>query len=222
MANFDSTLNADRIIKVCGMADAANIALVARLTPMLMGFIFYEPSPRNALALDPEAVRSLPDFIHPVGVFVDAPEDYIRETAERYGIRIVQLHGSESPGLCSALKSAGFTVLKAFGLDSTPDWEAIRPYEGVVDMFLFDTKCDSHGGSGCKFDWSALAGYPLSTPYLLSGGIGPDDSEVVVAAIRPKMAGVDINSRFEVSPGIKDLKKLTHFILSLRKHNEDI
>lgn len=221
MEKFEAQRHSDRMIKVCGMADADNIACVARLTPMMMGFIFYEKSPRYAGRLPEEAVKSLPDFVNPVGVFVDEETEAVIDTCKRYGIGIVQLHGHESPEQCRELKEAGFTVMKAFGISGETDWQEIAPYEGVADLFVFDTATPSKGGSGRKFDWSLLDSYPLATPYLLSGGIGPDDKDAVIGAMRPKMAGVDLNSRFETSPGVKDIKKLTHFILSLRKFNED-
>lgn len=211
---------ADMMIKVCGMREPENILAVASLTPMLMGFIFHEESPRNALSLNPDAVRSLPPFIRPVGVFVDKTEEYITSMCTRYGIKIVQLHGSESPEQCLRLKQCGYIVFKAFGIENDTDFDNASLYEGTVDMFLFDTQSASHGGSGKKFDWSSLESYNLDTPYLLSGGIGPDDVDAIVKAVRPGMAGIDINSRFETSPGIKDINKLINFILSLRKFNE--
>lgn len=221
MDNFNSLRHRDRIIKVCGMKDADNIRKVARLLPMLLGFIFYEKSPRYAGGLDPEVVRSLPDFITPVGVFVDSSMREIKEVCRRYGISTVQLHGNESPETCRNLKADGLTVFKAFGIKPRPDWTEMSPYDGVADMFVFDTFCECKGGSGRQFEWSLLENYPLSTPYLLSGGIGPEDVDKVLSAVRPKMAGVDINSRFESEPGVKDIDKLIHFILLLRKHNED-
>lgn len=212
--------HADMMIKICGMKDEDNIRMIEYLTPMLMGFIFYPKSPRYAGALAPEAVKGLPKFVRPVGVFVDASEEKIVETCCRYGIGIVQLHGSESPEVCRRLKERGFVVFKAVGMDSSIDWESLRGYEGNVDLFLFDTRCPSHGGSGKKFDWDLLEGYPLSVPYLLSGGISPEDTDAIIAAMRPGMAGIDINSGFETEPGVKDFQKLVDFILKLRSYNE--
>ena len=221
MGHYDTQRHSDRMIKVCGMADPKNIESVARLTPMLMGFIFYEKSPRYAGNLPVESVKSLPDYIYPVGLFVDSDIDHIINICDKYGIRIVQLHGDESPALCGEPKARGFTVMKAFGIDSETDWSEIEPYEEVTDLYVFDTKTSSKGGSGMKFDWSLLDNYPLSNPYLISGGIGPDDIDAIIKAMNPKMAGVDINRLSYIAPGIKDIKKLTHFILSLRKYNED-
>lgn len=221
MERFNASRHSDRIIKVCGMRDAANVADVAALTPMLMGFIFYRRSPRYAGSLDPDLVKSLPGYVNPVGVFVNSSFDEITATSDRYGIRIVQLHGDESPETCRRLRDAGYTVFKAFGISDDTDWRDIEPYEDVADMYVFDTKTSRHGGSGRKFRWSRLDDYPLSTPYLLSGGIGPDDTDAIFEAMRPKMAGIDLNSRFELSPGVKDISKLANFIVSLRKFNED-
>lgn len=221
MEQFNAQRHSDRIIKVCGMRDAANIADVATLTPMLMGFIFYPRSPRYAGHLAPAVIAALPEFVHPVGVFVNETFDKIVETCDRYGIRIVQLHGDETPDLCRRLRDAGYTVFKAFGISDDTRWQDIEPYEGVADLYLFDTKSSRRGGSGRKFRWSLLDSYPLATPYLLSGGIGPDDTDAIVDAMRPKMAGIDLNSRFETSPGVKDITKLANFIVSLRKFNED-
>lgn len=217
-------LHKDMIIKVCGNARPDNIEQVATLTPMLMGFIFYDGSPRSAIGLDPEIVRSLPRFIRPVGVFVDATEKEIVDTVDRYGIRIVQLHGRhEKPALAHSLRQRCITVFRACG----PDPEAVDPWAGLAewaaaaDMLVLDTPCPTCGGSGCKWDWRLLESYPYATPYLISGGIGPDDIPAIVAAMRKPMAGIDINSRFEIEPGVKDLNLLIRFITQLRSLNED-
>lgn len=212
--------HADMMIKICGMRDPDNIAAVASLTPMLMGFIFHEASPRDASGLDPDVIKSLPPFIRPVGVFVDKSTDEVTSVCDRYGIKIVQLHGAESPAQCRELKEKGYTVFKATGIADASDLKGLKEYEGNVDMFLFDTKSERHGGTGVKFDWGLLETYDMDVPYLLSGGICEDDTDAIVEAMRPGMAGIDINSRFETSPGIKDLNKLINFILSLRKFNE--
>lgn len=216
-------LHKDMIIKVCGNAHPDNISQVATLTPMLMGFIFHKDSPRSACDLDPEVVRSLPKFIRPVGVFVDSTAEEIIETADRYGLRIVQLHGNEKPALAHALRQKCLTVFKACGPDPEADdpWSGIADWAGAADMLILDTPCDTHGGSGRKWDWELLKSYPYSTPYLISGGIGSDDIPAIVDAMRPPMAGIDINSRFESSPGIKDLGLLIHFTTKLRALNED-
>lgn len=213
--------HADMVIKVCGMRDADNIRDVASLYPMLMGFIFHNGSPRDATGLDPEVVRSLPDFVRPVGVFVNRDTEEVAATARLYGIGRVQLHGDESPRVCAALRSTGLKVYKAIAVDGETDWDDYRRYEGSVDLFVLDKKTPGGGGGGEKFDWSLLDGYNLDVPYLLGGGVGPDDVPAIVSAMRPGMAGIDVNSRFETEPGRKDLHRLVKFILSLRIYNED-
>lgn len=209
-------------IKVCGMREPKNIAQVAALTPMLMGFVFYEKSPRYAGNLDAQVVKSLPSFVTPVALFVDESVDKMVRICSKYSIDTVQLHGSESPDVCKQLVNKGFTVFKAAALTSADDLAALKAYEDIVTLFVFDTKAQTvaHGGTGRKWDWSLLADYNLTTPYLLSGGIGPDDVDRIVAAMRPGMVGIDINSRFETAPGVKDIMLLTRFFLSLRKFNE--
>ncbi len=213
--------HSDMMIKVCGMCDAANIAQVSALAPTFMGFIFYPRSPRYAGGLAPSVVAALPKTIRPVGVFVNETNSTVQTICKDYGIEIAQLHGAESPAQCKDLKAMGLTVFKAIGIDRHTRWDDLRPYCEAIDLFLFDTKTTLYGGSGAKFDWQLLDDYPLPTPYLLSGGISADDVDNVVAAMRPMMAGVDLNSKFETEPGIKDISKLTQFILSLRKFNED-
>lgn len=219
---FPTPRHSEMMIKICGMREPDNIAEVASLAPMLMGFIFYPKSPRNACELDSKTVMSLPGFIRPVAVFVNDDYDHIIDICNRYRFKIVQLHGDESPELCRRLRDSGLTVFKAVSVGSEIDWTSLQQYDGSVDMFLFDNVTpSSHGGTGRKFDWQLLDDYPLSIPYMLSGGIGPDDVDSIVNAMRPGMAGIDINSRFESRPGHKDLHKLINFILSLRKFNEN-
>lgn len=221
MQRSETPRHADMMIKICGMRDPENIAEVASLVPMLMGFIFHDGSPRNAQGISPDIIKNLPEFIRPVAVTVDKDFDEIMDLCHTYGFKIVQLHGDESPELCRQLRANGLTVFKAIGLNvEEVDWDSVKRYDNDVDMFLFDYKCKSHGGSGQKFSWRILNDYPLDTPYLLSGGIGPDDIDAIVEAMRPGMAGIDINSRFEIKPGLKNLSKLINFIVSLRKFNE--
>jgi phosphoribosylanthranilate isomerase len=211
----------DMIIKVCGMRNPENIRQVAALTPMLMGFIFWEGSKRSAIGLEQKVVAELPEYIRPVAVFVNPTVDQVIATSEKYGIKIVQLHGDETPQMCRELRRRGLTVFKAIGVDSRADLEQAAVYDGNVDLLILDCKSQHRGGTGQKFDWKILDRYPLATPYLLSGGIGPDDVGTIVGSLRKGMAGIDINSRFESAPGVKDLRLLTRFILTLRQYNED-
>ena len=220
--DFPTPRHSDMMIKVCGMRDPHNVADVAALAPMLMGFIFHESSPRDVTGiLSPDTIKSLPPYVRPVAVFVDKDIHFIMDVTRRYGFRIVQLHGEESPLLCRALRDNGLVVLKAIDIGDNVDWAEYMPYGDCVDMFVMDTRCSCTGGSGRKFNWDLLENYNLPVPYLLSGGIGPEDIPLILEAMRPGMAGIDINSRFEAQPGLKDMHLLINFIISLRKFNED-
>ncbi|MDE6344182.1 MAG: phosphoribosylanthranilate isomerase [Muribaculaceae bacterium] len=215
--------HADMMLKICGMRDPENIMSVSCLTPMLIGFIFHAGSPRNAEGLDPKIVKDLPPYVRPVAVFVNATAPEITDITTRYGIRVIQLHGEEPPQFCSDMRRRGFAVIKAIKIPAGADssfLSLLEPYRGNVDMLLFDTSGKAPGGNGYKFDWSLLDNYSLDIPYMLSGGIGPDDINAVKEAMKPGLAGIDLNSRFETSPGFKDVAKLSNFIIQLRKLNE--
>lgn len=203
-------------IKICGMRDADNITEIASLGPNYMGFIFYEPSPRNCIGIDPAIIASLPDGVEPVMVAVDMMEDEILTTATRYGFHTVQLHGKELPEMCSRLKDSGIKVIKAIGMHSSESLDLLKNYEGSVDFFLLDTFSTSKGGSGKKFDWSILDAYNLHEPFILSGGISPGDAEAILAFHHPKFEGIDLNSRFELSPGVKNPTLLYKFLTRLK------
>lgn len=204
-------------VKICGMRDAQNIGEITALKPDYMGFIFYEPSPRNCIGLDSSIIASLPNEIEPVMVSVDMKEDEVVSIAERYGFRTLQLHGKESPETCSRLRSRGFKIIKAIGMHSAESLKSLKKYEGEVDLFLLDTFTQSKGGSGKKFDWNILYEYNLGEPFILSGGIGPNDAESILEVRHPKFDGIDLNSRFEHSPGIKDIQLLHRFLTEFNK-----
>jgi phosphoribosylanthranilate isomerase len=152
-------------------------------------------------------------------VFVDADIEELMQKVQDYGLDYIQLHGHESPDYIRDLGSVcgdAIATIKAFNIATKEDLEATKPYEGTVDYFLFDTKGKSVGGNGEKFDWSVLAEYVGDTPFLLSGGIGPDDADRVRAFQHEKCIGIDLNSRFELSPALKDIKKLREFIKEIR------
>ena len=197
------------IIKTCGMRDADNIRAVSELRIDWMGFIFWPPSSRYVS----EKPSFLPTRQKRVGVFVDARIEEVRSKADEYALDLIQLHGSESPAFCEWLKAnSRQQLIKAFNIATQEDLEQTRPYEGLVDYFLFDTKAKMVGGNGTQFDWSVLSAYQGNTPFLLSGGIGPDDAEKVRNFHHPQLAGIDLNSRFELSPAHKDIEKLKQFI----------
>ena len=198
------------IVKVCGMRDAANIRQLEALGIDWMGMIFW-PKSKRYVSTPPVY---LPQHVRKVGVFVDASLDAIRQHVEDYHLDIVQLHGQESPETLKALKP--LTLIKAFNIATPEDLQKTEPYEGLADYFLFDTKGKSVGGNGEKFDWSLLSAYDGGTPFLLSGGIGPHDAEFVTAFCHPRCMGIDLNSRFEISPALKDVNKLKGFIKQIR------
>lgn len=197
------------IIKTCGMRDADNIRAVSELGIDWMGFIFWPPSSRYVS----EKPSFLPTRQKRVGVFVDARIEEVKSKADEYALDLIQLHGSESPALCEWLKAnSRQQLIKAFNIATQEDLQQTSPYEGLVDYFLFDTKAKMVGGNGTQFDWSVLSAYQGNTPFLLSGGIGPDDAEKVRNFHHPQLAGIDLNSRFELSPALKDIEKLKQFI----------
>jgi phosphoribosylanthranilate isomerase len=203
-------------IKICGMKFPDNIQAIVRLKPDFLGFIFYPKSPRYAEPLDLDLMKTLPRSILKIGVFVNETQDNILETVKKYHLEGVQLHGSESDELCYTLKSIGLLVFKAFPIAETDDFKSTENYEGACDFFLFDTKTPAHGGSGVKFDWNILSYYKGDTRFLLSGGISLEDVETIKLINHPKMAGVDLNSRFEISPGLKNANQIGEFIKDLK------
>lgn len=203
-------------IKVCGMRDARNIAAVGQLGPDFMGFIFYPPSSRYCGYAGTDLLAAVPVDVTPVAVTVDMPVDQILDLCRKYGFSTVQLHGGESAGQCRLMREAGLNVWKAVSVTGPGDLLAAEEYDGCVDMLVFDTAASSRGGSGRKFDWTWLARYAGKTPFLLSGGISPADADAVMSVTHPLMAGVDLNSRFESAPAVKDVDTLHPFIRALR------
>jgi phosphoribosylanthranilate isomerase len=199
-------------IKVCGMKYPDNIKELVRLPIDMTGLIFYEKSARYAGNLPANELRIVPSNIQKVGVFVNASEEDIFETVRKYNLQIVQLHGDESPGFCGKIKNQGIKVIKAFQIEKTSDFEKCNLYENACDYFLFDTKTPMYGGSGKKFDWEILSSYSGKTPFILSGGIGPEDAESIRKIQNPKLYGIDLNSCFEIRPGEKNIEKLREFL----------
>ena len=202
------------MIKVCGMRDADNIRAAEALGIDLMGFIFWSKSSRYVS----EKPAYLPTQCRRVGVFVDATVDDIRQHVEDYALDVIQLHGKETPAYLQALRSLygdSIAIIKAFNIATAEDLQQTACYEGQADYFLFDTKAQLVGGNGTKFDWTVLASYAGETPFLLSGGIGPNDAEQVRAFHHPLLAGIDLNSRFELAPGLKNIQQLKTFIQAL-------
>lgn len=198
------------ITKVCGMRDAQNIRDVEALGVDWIGMIFWPKSKRYVA----EVPSYLPEHLKKVGVFVDSTLDDILQHISDYQLDIIQLHGQESPDFAKALKP--HTIIKAFNIEKADDLLQTEKYKGIADYFLFDTKGKMAGGNGQKFDWSVLTAYQGKTPFLLSGGIGPEDAESVRSFHHPRCIGIDLNSRFESEPGFKDINQLKTFINKLR------
>ena len=199
------------LTKVCGMTDGDNIREVEALGVDLVGFIFYPKSPRRCKALP----SYLPMRAGRTGVFVDADEDEIEMKVHEYGLSHVQFHGNESPDKCLKFKAMGLKVIKAFQLASLSGLSSVGEYAGACDYFLFDTASPSMGGSGKCFDWKILENYRGSTPFLLSGGLGPASLSALRNCFQPALAGYDLNSRFELRPGLKDAMKIKNFLKEL-------
>jgi len=204
------------IIKVCGMRDAQNIRELDE-TKLIdwMGFIFFPKSSRN--------VTLIPDYLphncKRVGVFVNEDSNTIQKCWEYFGLSIIQLHGHETPDYCKELRQllpSSTQFVKMVQISSIDDMKNIDAYEGIVDYFLFETKCDSYGGSGQQFDWGILQEYKGNTPFILTGGIGPEDADKVKAFSHTQFAGIDLNSKFETAPALKDIELLKNFIKQLR------
>lgn len=194
-------------VKVCGMKNAENIKGILALRPDYMGFIFYPKSPRYVEDLSAAWIKSVRS-VKKVGVFVNAALTEVLQTVADYGLDAVQLHGAESPLQCSEIKRAKTEVIKAFGISEHFDWSELEAYQSVVDYFLFDTKHKDHGGSGKVFDWGLLENYRHDVPYFLSGGLDVHNLKEVVNIMDNRLFAVDLNSRFEISAGMKDVALL--------------
>ena len=228
-------MNNDMIIKVCGMRDAENIRQVAALGIDWMGFIFFPKSPRYVSQLSSNA-GIIPDYssligktdndvsaskVKRVGVFVDDMPQNIVTRVYNYKLDIVQLHGSENTVMIDNLRRTldpdihpNIKIMKELNIKTADD---VAKYKDYVDYFLCDTKTPLKGGSGEQFDWSVLDAYDGKTPFLLSGGIGPDDAERIREFSHPQCIGIDLNSKFETSPAFKDVEKLRKFIEQVRQ-----
>ncbi|MBR4676556.1 MAG: phosphoribosylanthranilate isomerase [Bacteroidales bacterium] len=202
------------LIKVCGLRD--NFQEVTALKPDFAGMIFYEKSPRYVGLNDGGILRQKVPNVKKVGVFVNASEDYIFDNVLKYNLDFVQLHGGETAAFCEKIRQK-VPVIKAFGISSKEDLAIAQNYAQKVDYLLFDTKTKGYGGSGVKFDWEILKDVVFETPFFLSGGISLESLPEIKALKINNLAGVDLNSRFELSPAKKDIEKLQQAINFLRK-----
>lgn len=202
-------------IKICGMKEPSNIREVSLLHPDYMGFIFHRKSPRCCISEGKDILGEITSSAKPVMVSVNMPEEELVSVATDWGFRILQLHGDESPETCGRLRNKGFEVWKAISISDSADgspFDSLEDYAGNVDMFLFDTATAMRGGSGKRFDWALLDKYNGGIPFMLSGGISPESADEILELQHPRLSGIDLNSRFEISPALKDPLLLRSFL----------
>jgi phosphoribosylanthranilate isomerase len=196
-------------LKVCGMKH--NTSEVATLQPDYLGFIFY----KNSLRDFDGNIPKLPKGVKKVGVFVDEKVEVIVDKIEKHKLDALQLHGHESPEICRLLKSTRKEIIKVFSIKDEFDFSVLQPFDDVCDYFLFDTKGKLPGGNGYAFNWNVLKDYPSTKPYFLSGGIGIDEIEKIKKFINSPASkycyAIDINSKFEIEPGLKNIDELKKF-----------
>ncbi len=210
-------------IKVCGMTNAEQVLQLDEMGVEFAGFIFYPKSPRYVYKFmpRPEIKKIRGKGINKVGVFVNATVEEVLEAVDDCGLYLVQLHGDETPKYCEKIANY-VTVVKAFRLreDDNVLWK-VKDYVDIADMFLFDTEGAGYGGTGKKFDWNVLKGLNIGKPFFLSGGIEPGDTEKLKEFAKEPVAkdlfSIDVNSKFETSPGVKDMDKLREFITAVKK-----
>lgn len=211
-------------IKVCGMTEIDQVKQLDAMGVDFAGFIFYPKSPRYVLRhLSGEQVKKARLRLGKVGVFVNASYDEVMKQVDSFGLDMVQLHGDETPRFCEQLANY-ISVIKVFRLgENDPVEWLVKSYQDVADMFLFDTEGVGYGGTGKKFNWDTLKSVNLDKLFFLSGGIEPGDVERLKAFEREpvarKLFAIDVNSKFETSPGVKDLKKIRALLDGLKIQN---
>lgn len=212
------------------MRDADNIRDISALGVDMIGLIFYPPSPRYVQQFSSGA-GIIPDYAPDmgktplrVGVFVDDMPQNIVTRVYNYKLDYIQLHGNEPRETLENLRATidpdikpNIKIIKAISVSSAEDINKYKEYVGAADLFLFDTKCKTVGGSGEQFDWQVLQAYDGDVPFLLSGGIGPDDAERVRNFHHPRCIGIDLNSKFEIEPALKDVEKLKQFLVKVKR-----
>jgi phosphoribosylanthranilate isomerase len=218
MEKTKSTSNKSLKIKICGMQNRQNIEALIQLPIDYIGFIFYPQSPRYVgKALDAETIRRIPSHIKKTGIFVNATLNEVLRVASDNSLDCIQLHGNEIPDYCIALKEKGYEVIKAFKAEPEQLTCETSAYRYACDYFLFDTPTLTHGGSGQKFDWKILGQQKLSLPFFLSGGIGPGDADAIKSLEFQGLYGIDLNSKFEIEPGLKNIEQIKIFLKEISK-----
>ena len=212
------------------MRDADNIRDISALGVDMIGLIFYPPSPRyvqqfsSGAGIIPDYAPDMGKMPLRVGVFVDDMPQNIVTRVYNYKLDYIQLHGNEPRETLENLRATidpdikpKIKIIKAISVSSAEDIKKYKEYVGAADLFLFDTKCKTVGGSGELFDWQVLQAYDGDVPFLLSGGIGPDDAERIKNFHHPKCIGIDLNSKFEIEPALKDVEKLKQFLVKVKR-----
>ena len=203
------------------MRDEKNILEVLEEPPDYMGFIFYKESSRYAGEMPKAVTEFIPGYVCKIGVFVNSTLEEIKDTVIKYQLDSVQLHGAESPEFCQKLKvllaTREVTIIKVFSIGENFNFDTLKPYDDIVDYYLFDTKGKLPGGNGYTFDWKLLKNYSGDKPYFLSGGIAPEHIIELEKLDMKGLFAIDINSKFEVKPAIKNIEKTTEFIRKLRQ-----
>lgn len=207
------------IIKVCGLRETENIREISAIEGVsLVGMIFYNKSPRYVTENKTTADLNYLKNVGKVGVFVNESPDVIAGIQQLFGLDYIQLHGNETPGYLAGLKQKlphRIKFIRAFQVGSEKDLYTVADFEDLCEYFLFDTPSKAYGGSGLSFNWQILSSYTGTTPFLLSGGIGPGSIDQLRDFRHPLFAGVDLNSRFEVSPAVKDAAMVRKFVQQL-------
>ncbi|MBI3519272.1 MAG: phosphoribosylanthranilate isomerase [Bacteroidetes bacterium] len=208
-------------LKVCGLKHQYNIEELIQLPIDYMGLIFYNKSPRFVDSnLSTDFVKKIPKSIKKVGVFVNEEYTSMLKRISDYDLDLVQLHGEESPEMCAELKPY-VKVIKAFSINDDFDFSLIEKYQSCVDYFLFDTPTTNYGGSGKIFNWQLLKNYKGTTPFFLSGGINEDYIGKIKQLNIPQLISLDINSKFEIKPGVKNIDQIKQFILKLNSYDNE-
>jgi phosphoribosylanthranilate isomerase len=205
-------------VKVCGLNNPLNVKAISESGPDFIGFIFYPDSKRYVGRIPDKALfLNVPEGIMRTGVFVNEDSERILELAKYADLDIIQLHGNESINYCKSLRASGLQIIKTFAVGADFDPGVTDQYSKACDYFLFDTKYEKHGGTGNKFDWGKLKNYSFKKPFFLSGGIGPEDTNIKAAVLNNQLFAIDINSRFEISPGIKNAVSVKNFINEIKR-----
>ena len=198
------------------MRQAENLQKLELLKPDFIGFIFYERSPR--FVGHDYQLEGLSIATQKVGVFVNERLDKVVELAKKHGLNYVQLHGDENPAYCAKIKEQGLGILKAVAIGAEYDFESLKPFDALVDYFLFDTQGKGYGGHGVAFDWAILNSYSLETPFFVAGGISNENIDQLLELKHPQFFGIDVNSKYEISPGLKDINVLNELFLKVKQH----